>query len=167
MSRVKLRAGNSLIGFPCELLVFCEKLSEWVICSKKWAICSFLVSNLSDSLMVAHFWWVTQAICSPKKREWANRSFLKFKKTYIEPRKNMMLDFFSHNFEQIAHLSWATWGIRSRSLICLERSERIAHSRSFDLSKMSEWANERWANDRIPSPGIQIVSGYRLYKTLL
>ena len=37
--------------------------------------------------------------------------------------------------------------------MCLERSERIAHSRSFDLSQMSEGANERWANERIPSPG--------------
>ena len=54
----------------------------------------------------------------------------------------------------VAHLSWATWGIRSQSLICLERSERIAHSRSFDLSEMSEWANERWANERIPSPAV-------------
>ena len=42
-----------------------------------------------------------------------------------------------------AHLSWATWAIRSRTLICLEQSERIAHSRSFDLSEMSEWANSQ------------------------
>ena len=28
--------------------------------------------------------------------------------------------------------------IRSRSMIFLERSERIAHSRSFDLSEMSD-----------------------------
>ena len=84
---------------------------------KKWAnkwfaqktsdslICSFLMSDLSNSLMIAHFlwatwanrswslifgerperlahiahfWWATWAICShrsPKKREWENRSF--------------------------------------------------------------------------------------------
>ena len=34
----------------------------------------------------------------------------------------------------VAHFWWATWAIRSLSLICLERFERIAHSRSFDLS---------------------------------
>ena len=43
----------------------------------------------------------------------------------------------------VAHLSWATWAIRSRSPICLERSERITHSHSFDLSEMSEWANSQ------------------------
>ena len=43
----------------------------------------------------------------------------------------------------VAHLSWATWAIHSRSLICLEQSERIPHSRSFDLSKMREWANSQ------------------------
>ena len=52
----------------------------------------------------------------------------------------------------VAHFWWATWAIRSRSLICLERFERITHSCSFYLSEMSKWANERWANERIPSP---------------
>ena len=47
------RAGTPLISFPSKLLVFCPKRSEWVICSKKWAIHSF-----------AHFWWATWAICS-------------------------------------------------------------------------------------------------------
>ena len=51
----------------------------------------------------------------------------------------------------------------SRSLICLERSEWIAHSRSFDLSEMSEWANEwwaneRWANERIPITDTDIMN---------
>ena len=75
-----IRAGNSLIGFPSESLFFCPKMSEWAICWKKWVIhsfahfwwvtwaihswslisserteqithgCSFLVSNLSDTL---------------------------------------------------------------------------------------------------------------------
>ena len=69
------RAGNSLIGFPSESLVFCPKMSEW-------AIHSF-----------ANFWW-------------------------------------------------ATWGIRSRSLISSERCERIIHGRSFfvrDLSDLLTW----------------------------
>ena len=60
--------------------------------------CSFLVSDLSKSLMVAHFWWATWAICSHrsfwwgtwairshcslKKRESANCSFFKIKNVY-------------------------------------------------------------------------------------
>ena len=66
----------------------------------------------------------------------------------------------------VAHLSWASWGIRSQSLIC---PERFAHSLSLVLSNLSEslsfahlsWAT--WANcshllicpeqfERIPSP---------------
>ena len=49
----------------------------------------------------------------------------------------------------VALLTWATGVIRSQSLICPERSEQIAHSHLGDLSKC---ANERWANERIPSP---------------
>ena len=48
-----LRAGTSLIGFSSESLVFCQKLSEWAIGSKKWANHSF-----------APFWWATSAIRS-------------------------------------------------------------------------------------------------------
>ena len=48
----------------------------------------------------------------------------------------------------VTYLSWETWAIRSQLLICLERSERIAHSRSFDLSEMSEWAMSKWANSQ-------------------
>ena len=55
----------------------------------------------------------------------------------------------------VAHFLWATWAICSRLLICLERSARIAHSHSFDLREMSEWANERWVNERIPSPAFK------------
>ena len=88
------RAGNLFICFLSESLIFCQKVSEWAICSKKWAIrsfahlwwatwaicswslifgeqperithgLSFLVSNLSKSLTVAPFWWATWAICS-------------------------------------------------------------------------------------------------------
>ena len=66
------RARNSLIGFLSESLVFCEKNERMNYLLKKTRnslIRSFWVSNLSDSLMVAHFWWATWAICS-------NRSFL-------------------------------------------------------------------------------------------
>ena len=48
-----LRAGNSLIWFLSESLVFCQKMSQWAIHSKKWAIHSF-----------AHFRWAKWAIRS-------------------------------------------------------------------------------------------------------
>ena len=57
----------------------------------------------------------------------------------------------------VAHLSWATWAICSWSLICLERSEQIAHSRSSDLSEMSKWVNELWANEWIPGPATTCI----------
>ena len=49
----------------------------------------------------------------------------------------------------VAHLFWATWAIRSRSLIYSERPEQFAHGHSFDLSEMSEWANERKSDERM------------------
>ena len=71
------RAGNSLIGFLSKSLVFGKKISEWAIRKKTRdsLIRSFLVSNLRESLMVAHFWWATWGIRSLKSREWANGSF--------------------------------------------------------------------------------------------
>ena len=74
--RLSSRAGNSLIGFLSESPIFCEKMSEWAFCSEKtsyWLIRSFLVSNLSDSLMVPHFWWAT----------WPKRSFLVTNMSYL------------------------------------------------------------------------------------
>ena len=79
------RAGNLLIWFPSESIIFCPKMSKWAIRSKKWAIRSkkmsnslifgerperfahnrsFPLSDLSKSLMVAHFWWAVWAIRS-------------------------------------------------------------------------------------------------------
>ena len=72
------RAGNSLIGFLSESLVFCEKMSKWAICSKEQAIRSF-----------ALFWW-------------------------------------------------ATWAIRSWSLIFGEQPEQITHGHSFLVSNLSD-----------------------------
>ena len=112
---IKTRSGNSLIGFLSELLVFLrknERMSDLLKKTSDLLIGSFLVSDLSDSLMVtqfwwanwanhswslifgeqpevfAHvalFWWVTWAIHSHfslKKRKRANRSFLKIKNVY-------------------------------------------------------------------------------------
>ena len=96
----KSRAGNSLIGFLSESVFFCKKLANKSFAQKmsESLIRSFLVSDLSKSLMVAQFWWATWAICShcsflcatwailshrsPKMREWANWSFFKIKTLY-------------------------------------------------------------------------------------
>ena len=122
---------------------------------------SFLVSDLSDLL-----------------------TLLILVSDLIKHTKNMILDFFSQNClseslirsfimsnqskllichdqpERFSHgrsFVLSDRAIRSQSLIFLEQSEWIAHSCSFDLSEMSEWANEQWANEqwaneRIPSP---------------
>ena len=58
----------------------------------------------------------------------------------------------------VAHLSWVTWAICSRSLISSERPERFTHGPSFVLSDLSElltvahfiwvkWANEGMSNE--------------------
>ena len=132
-----------------------------VIRSKKQAIRS-----------LAHFWWatwanrswsllfgeqperwVTRAIPSHrslKKSEWVNRSFFvtykKRNKKYDSQNflsKPIICSFFMSKLLTVAHLSWATWAIHSRSLICPERSEWIGHSCSIDLSDLSERANEQ------------------------
>ena len=63
---------------------------------------------------------------------WANCSFI---------MSDLSESFICHERPErlVAHLSWATWAFRSQSLICLERYERITHSRSFDLSEMREF----------------------------
>ena len=77
--------------------------------------------------------------------------------------KSLICSIFMSNLSDslmVAHLSWATWAIRSRSLICLERPERFAHSCSFVLSNLSEsltvahliwakWTNEGTSDERI------------------
>ena len=67
-------------SFFCKKLANIEWMSNPLTKTSDSLIRSFLLSNLSESLMVAHFLWATRAICSHralKKREWANRSFKK------------------------------------------------------------------------------------------
>ena len=146
----KTRVRISLIGFLSELLVFCEKIIKWAICSKKRAIHSF-----------AH------SLTSLTKNNGMRESLIFFKIKNLYKTYKKMLHFFSHlsDLLTVAHLSWATWAICSRLLICLEWPEQFAHSRSFVLSNLSKsltgahliwakWAKERWANERIPSPAL-------------
>ena len=39
--------------------------------------------------------------------------------------------------------------ICSQALICPGQSERLAHSRSFDLSDLSKWANEQMSDEQM------------------
>ena len=147
------RVGNSLIGFLGKLLVFCEKNERMSDLRQKTSnslICSFLVSDLSDSLMLAHFWWATWANrsnfwwatwaicsnCSLKKRQWAKRLFKKTYQKYdfsqiflseslvfVSKRANVQ---FSQKNERFAHL-----------LIYHEQPERNPHSWSFVISNLS------------------------------
>ena len=133
---------------------------------------------------IAHFWWAIWAIHShrsPKKRKWAFAKFFNkfFLKSYINIKhtKNKILDFFCQIFLSeslirsfplsnlskslmVAHLSWATWAIRSRSLISSEWPEQFAHGNSCVLSDLSEsltvahliwakWSNEQMSDERM------------------
>ena len=45
--------------FLRESLIFCKQTRKWAICSKNRAICSFVLSNLSESLTFAYLSWAT------------------------------------------------------------------------------------------------------------
>ena len=74
---------------------------------------------------------------------WANRSF------YVCERKSQWAICSKKRvIRSFAHLSWATWGNRSRSHFWHDQPERFAHSRSFvliDLSKSLKVAHFIWA----------------------
>ena len=128
------------------------KLSEWVNCSFLWANHSF-----------ALFWWAT----------WVIRSWLLISSEQPEQiahgRSFILSDLsesLSHSFDlsdlskslMVAYFLWATWAIRSLSLISSELPDRFAHGRSFvlsdlseslirsfDLSEMRKWVMREWA----------------------
>ena len=126
-------------------------MSEWAIGSKKWVIRSFLVSDLSDLLTVAHFselltvahfWWATWAICSqllfcheqPKRFASKKRNeqiaclfFLTYKKILEE--KNV--------FQKI----WA-----NRLFFVGKRANVrfVQKNEQFTLLSWATWANRSW-----------------------
>ena len=145
------RVGNSLIKFRSfALLIFGER-PEWFAHDL-----SFLLSDLSESLIIAHLSCATWAIRSLRSEEMSESfaSLKKFKKMLKTYTKYNLLNF----FEGIAHLLWAKekWAICSKkpsnSLICPERPEGNAHICSFVMSDLSDsltvahlsWAT--WAN---------------------
>ena len=92
LDQLVIRAENSLIRFPSESLIFCPKMCEWAICSKKWAIHSF-----------THFWWVTWAICSQ------SLIFSEGPEWIAHGRSFLVRDL--SDFAHITHFWWATWTI--------------------------------------------------------
>ena len=118
--------------------------------------CSFLVNKMSNSLTSLIWFEQNEGFTriAHQKREnepkWAICSF--FQKKIFKPLKKhsktrfeiFLAKCFWAN-RSFAHFWWEKWAIRSHrsfplsdlseSLICLEGSERIANSRSFDLSK--------------------------------
>ena len=156
-----------------------KKWATWVICSRLLITSerceriahgrSFLVSNLITSLIfgerpeqfahIAERKWamVSESLTSLTKKEdmSENEQFTHFSINFLKIVYKIYLKqdfrFFSQNFcakRSFAHLLWATWANYSGSLICLEGSEQMAHSHSLIWAK---WANERWANEQIPS----------------
>ena len=105
---VHSRAGNSLIWFPSESLVFCQKMSEWAIHSKKWAIHSF-----------THFWW---AICS--RLLISSEQPERFTHDHSFPLSDLSESL------TVAHLIWAKW--ENEQMINEQMSEfpALVHSMS-------------------------------------
>ena len=137
---IRDRVGNSLIRFQSELSVFSKKWANVRFAQKNTQFanslifveqperfahgCSFLVSNLSESLTVAHFWWATWAVrsnCSLNKREWANRSFFKNLENLAICSQSLFWHKRSERFAHSRSLSWAIWANHSQSLIWSER----------------------------------------------
>ena len=133
---VYIRVRDSFIDFGANRSFFGEKMSKWASLLKKWAIRSFLVSNLSDSL--------TMLIFGERPERFAHIALLKrgneriacfFKLTKKRTKWTIKYDY-SNIFNFLSESQKN------------EQSEQILHSRSFHLSDLSEWANKR-----IPNPG--------------
>ena len=139
------RVGTLLISILSESLVFAKNMSEWIICSKKWAICLF-----------AHFWWATWMIHSqlliPSKRlersahitqrECANflLFFRKLTKKCKKHTKYNLLEFFWAKCSFFVSES-EKWAIRSKNLAIRSICSFVLS----DLSKLLTFAHLSWA----------------------
>ena len=102
------------------------------------------MSDLSESLMVAHLFWATWADhlhCSFVKSDGS-----KSLKSLLKIEQNIQIACFlraiSSNHERIA----------LRVLFCKEQRERIAHGCSLKWAILSERAESKWAKEQIPNP---------------
>ena len=117
-------------------LIFGERPEEFALGR------SFLVSDLSKSLMVAYFWWTTWAIRSHRSLKKGISESLIFlnQKTYIKlfKSKNVYKTCLKNKILAkknlsdlsdsltVAHLSWAICANRSQSLIWFEQNEQMS-----------------------------------------
>ena len=95
------RVGNLLIGFLSESLVFCAKNERFAQKNEQFnhslifgAISSFIMSDLSESLTVAHFSWGTWAIRSQSlicPDGMHSAKFLKNSNIFAESKKNLKI----------------------------------------------------------------------------
>ena len=92
-------------------------------------ICLFFVSNQSESLLVAHFWWATWAITS-------QLLFCHEKSEQFAHSHSFWVSNMSHLLT-VPHLSWLIWANGSQSLIKMSDFEQMSDER------MSEWANSQ------------------------
>ena len=147
---VRIRVGNSLIGFLSDSMVFCEPKSNLHVKMSKLLLLlffherpewithcrSFVKSNGSKWLTVALLFrstWVIRSRSLFKKerlsKERREQFFL-----WLETIKNIQkIRFLSNYFAQIA----CFWAIRS-GCFCHERPDRIAYSCSFVRSNLSD-----------------------------
>ena len=130
---------------------------------------SFLVSNLSNLLTLLIFGEQPERFAHIAHWKRGNERIARFFLTYKKCTKNTILVqkilseslIFHEQPEQIALLTWAIWAIRSQLLIC---PEWIAHSRSFDLSDLSEWENSQPCIFELVKPWLlPVYRGYISY----
>ena len=114
ISLIKKRGNEQIANVPKNTILvnfflakrsfFCERKSEWAICSEKSSnlfICSFIMSDLSESLTVTHLSWATWSICSRLLfwHEWPER---------FAHSCSFVLRDLSESFT-VAHLIWPIW----------------------------------------------------------
>ena len=149
--------GNSLIIFLSKTLIFYAKMSEWAIPSTKWVICSFLVSDMSKSLMIAHFWEqperfahsryfvmsdlsMSNSLTSLFQKEGMSESLVFFITIFLSTKFFWL---YSNFFEWIGGIAHFLWG--------KERPERISEFQSdfgfpwkLPLSSTARWRSTTW-----------------------
>ena len=97
--------------------------------------CSFLVKDVSELLMVAHFWWATWAACSHcsflvRALSDSLTSLIKQRNEKIAlflNKKNKKYYFSQFFFMWIAHLSRAIWANRSFDMNDMSNLLTVAH----------------------------------------
>ena len=116
---------------------------KWVIHSKKWAIRSLLVSDLSESLIVAHFLWVTWVICSHHSFLLSNLSH-SLTSQIIKEEMSKLLIYLKMYKKRTIKYDLIFKNLSELLNFCEQKSKRAIHSKikqaicSFIMSDLSE-----------------------------